>query len=404
MLLLIAWRNVWRNRLRSLIVIIAIALGLSGGIFLMSFSWGLQVSRTRDLIDTQLSHVQIHHPEFKEDLKPEFIIPQGNESFQKLVAELKPKAATSRLIVTGMIASAKAGSGVRINGIDPEQENQVTLLEERVTEGDYFAGIKRNPILIGRKLAEKLKVETRKKLVLTFQDKDGEIVAGAFRVVGFFESINSKYDESQVFVKKSDLQRILGQQGEIHEIAFLLHSDDGTEAAKAQISQAMPELLVEDWKDMAPDLRLIAESFDISMKIFIGIILLALAFGIVNTMLMAVLERTRELGMLMSIGMNKLRLFLMIVLETVFLCLIGGPLGILIGASLVSFFNKVGLDLSAIGEGLSDIGYSSMVYTALETRYYGEIGLMVVATAILASIYPAYKALKLKPAEAVRAI
>ena len=151
-----------------------------------------------------------------------------------------------------------------------------------------------------------------------------------------------------------------------------------------------------------PEVSLVENSFGITMVIFIGIILLALLFGIINTMLMAVLERTKELGMLMAVGMNKARVFTMILLETVMLSLFGGICGILLGWALNLYFGVKGIDLGAWSTAYKSMGFDTLVYTKLSLSISMEIAVMVVITGIIASIYPAMKALKLKPAEAIR--
>jgi len=404
MIPIISWRNIWRNRTRSLVVILAIMLGVCGAIFLMSFSWGMNIQRTNNIIETQISHIQIHHPQFPEDEEIEYTLTQGLELADQLTEISNIAAASPRVILNGMAASAQTGAGVKILGIYPEQEKEVTTLQEQVIEGDYFESIDRNPIVLGHKLAEKLQVKLRSKVVLTFQDRNQEIVSGAFRISGIFKTINSKYDESHVFVQAEDLQRLLGNNDNIHEIAILVKDQREINQAVTKIAQIHPDLRVEEWKTLAPDLKFMSESFDAFMRIFMIVIMLALAFGIINTMLMAVLERTHELGMLMAIGMNKLRVFLMIMLETLFLSVIGGITGLSVGYGLVTWFGHIGVDLSSFEQSLSSFGMNSIIYTELTPHYYRDILIMVFVTAILSSVYPAMKALQLNPAEAIRSI
>ena len=164
-----------------------------------------------------------------------------------------------------------------------------------------------------------------------------------------------------------------------------------------------PGLNVEEWFEIMPELNYLTETMDYYMYIFIIIILLALGFGIVNTMLMVVLERVKELGMLMAVGMNKRRVFGMIMLETVLLSFTGGIFGILIGTALAGYFHSRGLNLSGLyGEGLSALGYNSTVYTVLHPQMIIMTTVLVILTGVLASVYPALKALKLNPADAVR--
>jgi ABC-type antimicrobial peptide transport system permease subunit len=166
----------------------------------------------------------------------------------------------------------------------------------------------------------------------------------------------------------------------------------------------VPKGKVEDWKDLSPELSMIIESFNLYTYIISGIILLALTFGVINTMLMSVLERIRELGMLMAIGLNKRKIFIMIMLETSYLTLIGTPIGLLTGWLTVTTLGKTGINLSMFSEGLASYGFSSIIYPALDQDKYEIIVIMCLITTILSAIYPAYKALQLNPSEAIRKI
>ncbi|MGB1317956.1 MAG: ABC transporter permease, partial [Flavobacteriales bacterium] len=283
-------------------------------------------------------------------------------------------------------------------------EKNVSVMSEKIVDGKYFEGMKRNPILIGKKLAEKLKVGVRKKIVLTFQKDNGDLVTGAFRVVGVYKTSNSKADEMNVFVRASDVNRLLEESAGFHEVAIITNDVANVDADVTELKAKLSSLSVRSWKEISPDLAFADEMMMQMLYIIIGIILMALSFGIVNTMLMAVLERKRELGMLMSVGMNKTKVFFMIVIETVFISMVGGPIGVVLGFITVTYFGSAGIDLSTVGEGLESFGISTMVYTNLEPVFYINVTIMVMVAAILSSIYPARKALQLKPAEAVRAI
>ena len=204
-----------------------------------------------------------------------------------------------------------------------------------------------------------------------------------------------------------DLQGLMEVSDQIHEIALLISGEnqlvgesEDLASVKESLVSSYPDASVEDWKDLSPDLRMIAESFGYITYIFMGIIMLALLFGIVNTMLMAVMERKKELGMLLSIGMSKIRVFLMIMWETIFLLLIAAPIGMFIGFLLVEYFGSpdVGIDLSAFAEGAESMGMSSMAYPSLEFRYYLEVLWLVILTAIVASLIPGLTAIGLKKA------
>lgn len=405
MLTRISWRNVWRNKVRSLILVSSIAMGIWAGIFMLSFSWGMSIQYVNMGIKGQVSHIQLHHPLFKEDRKINFTIPGAPAILDEINALETVKAATGRVIVGGMVSSPTAGAGANVTGIDPDQENKVTGIGDNIIEGEYFDSGKHNQILIGEKLAQKLKVKLRNKIVLTVQDTDGNITAGAFRISGIYRTSNSSLDELNVYVRDTDISRLLGLDADqIQEIAVLLQDNTDLAATYEGLQSKYPGLLVEDWKTLAPELRIVIDSFSQTMYLFMSIILLALTFGIINTMLMAVLERIHELGILMAIGMNKLSVFLMIMLETLYLAIIGGICGLLLAYGSIQLLSNTGIDLSAFATGLSSYGMDTMVYPAFPDKQFLEIFIMIFIAAILSAIYPAYKALKLNPVQAIRKI
>lgn len=405
MLLSIAWKNIWRNKLRSAIVIIAVTLGLIGGILSVGIMFGSSDQHVKDAINDYVSEIQIHHPRYSENNEAKYIIENSDEIEKKISEIPEVKSVCSRMKIVGMANSPEAAVGIVINGINPVKEKTVTDIYSKIQDssGNYFESEKRNPILISSKLAEKLKLHLRSKVILTFQEKDGTMTGGAFRVIGIFKTTNAVSDETNVFVKKSDLARLtLFPENTAHEIAIILNDKKAINNVKNIITKAYPDLSVMTWKEIQPDLAMITDFMNQMMAIFLMIILLALGFGIVNTMLMVVLERIKEIGMLMAIGMNRLRVFTMIMLETVLLSVVGGGIGMAISAGILNYFGRVGLNFSSVSKGLESFGYSAIIYPKVETSFYFMLSFLIIFTGILASVYPAIKAIKLNPAEAVR--
>lgn len=206
-------------------------------------------------------------------------------------------------------------------------------------------------------------------------------------------------------MQQKRLQELLElKSSESNEIAILVKDEEQLDTIKNFSVEVVPKGKIEDWKALSPELSMIIESFNLYTYIISGIILLALTFGIINTMLMSVLERIRELGMLMAIGLNKRKIFIMIMLETIYLTVIGSPIGLLVGWLTVTVLGKTGINISMFSEGLASYGFSSMIYPALEQEKYLIIVTMCLITAVLSAIYPAYKALQLNPSEAIRKI
>ena len=406
-LLKIAWRGVWRSRTRSAVVIFAIASGLLGGLFSSAWMNGMAQQRVENTFAYETGHIQIHHPGFIENKDVKMTINNVNQKINYLKENQLIEAVTPRLKVVGMAATANKNTGVDVIGIDKRTEEQVFELYQRIdtSSGGFFEQEKRNSIVISRALADELKVKLKSRIVLTFQDFNGEITGAAFKVVGLFKTDNNPWDKMNVFVLNDDLRRVLEvPDNQFHELVMLVRDFEQANIISAKIQTHYQDLLVQDWSALSPYLRMMSGYMDTMMGLFMMIILGALGFGIVNTMLMVVLERTRELGMLMAIGMTKRRIFLMIMFETILLALVGALIGELISILVIGYFEHQGIDLSAVAEGMESLGYGAVTYPMLEPYRYVQITILVIITGVLASIYPAYKALKLRPAEAIRTI
>jgi putative ABC transport system permease protein len=280
----------------------------------------------------------------------------------------------------------------------------VTRLDSLIYEGTYFEGISRNPIIIGKKLAEELKVKIRSKVVLTFNDGNSDLTAAAYRVAGIVKSSSVNINEQYVFVRKEDLFKNLANDNQIHEIAVITDSQVDEEPLVDQYNARYAEDKAESWRDISPELSFMQEMYSQMLYVLLVIIMLALVFGIVNTMLMAVLERMRELGMLMAIGMNKVRVFLMVMVETIYLSIIGAPIGLAAGWLTIRYYRNVGVDLTNYSEGLESFGYGSILYPYVADNTYVIITISVIITAIIGAIYPAWKAVKLNPVEALHKV
>ncbi len=403
MLLQLAWKNIWRNKKRSLIIILATAFGLWGGLFSDAVMMGMSESSVETAINLNLAHIQIHKPGFSEEKDIRDFIPNSNDILSKLKGNPAIEAISPRMIIQGIASSPSSSFPIQITGVKPELERNVTTLEQKRVEGNYLSGSKRNPAFIGRKLAKRLNLKLHSKFVLSFQDIHGDIVYMACRVNGIFKSASSEFDQTHLFVDQSDLMRILNlDRPLVHEITIRLKNSQLVKPTTAALQTDFPSLKVESWDQLAPELAYINEMMLMYSYLFVFIILLALLFGIINTMLMSVVDRIREFGVLMAIGMKKGRTFSLIILETILLSLSGGVVGILLGYGTISLFAKIGIDLSFIAQSMESFGAESMLYPTLPFDLYVILTIMIVVTANIAAIFPAWKATHLQPAEAVR--
>lgn len=413
MLLKIAWRNIWRSKLRSLVVIGSIAIGVWSLVFLLSFSRGMIMTYIEKAIENQTSHIQIHNPAFinadetnnEIERSPLNFINDLDEVEKVLEADDNVKAYAKRSYAHQVFLGVAGKTGVaNVYGINPEKEKEVTNIHNLIIEGDYFEKKKRNQILISRSQAENYNIGLRKKVILSFTDKNGNPTKVSFRVTGIYDTRNQLQDQFNVYVRQSDLNRELGTIDQSHEVAILVDNVDQVKETASGLEALLGTQLVRAYDKISPEIELFNVQIQLSTFIFTFIFMLGLIFGIINTMLMAVLERMRELGMLMAIGMNKGKVFRMITLETLLLGIISAPIGMLIGWVSVGYFKKVGLDLSNFSKGMQKFGLSEIVYPESSTDMYITFGIAVLITALLGSIYPALKAIRLRPVEAIHKI
>lgn len=423
MIFIMAWRNIWRNRSRSRVVMGAVMVGIWSAVFMTGISTGMVKGYISSAVQNIVSHIQIHHRDFLEDRESKYFMENENELVEKIKDIPEVRAAGARSLVAAMISSGRGATGVEVRGIEPKSEIALTNFDKKIKEGDYFRENIKNQILISSELAEQLQIQLKRKVVLTFQNRDGEITAGAFRVAGIFDTGNNIFDESNVFVLKDDLNRIFAPSGfgppeiqendgfsqnEIpqmaHEIAILLKDIEQLDVVQEKLKKQFPGLSIKTYREISPDLELYESTIGIISYIYLILILLALVFGIVNTMLMAVLERHSELGVLMAIGMNKLKVFLMIVSETVLLGVAAVPFGVLLGFMTVTILGRTGIDLSMWSESLQEFGLQDLIYPEVLPEVYWQMAAGIFITMVLASVYPAIHAIHLRPVEAIRKI
>ncbi len=403
MLLSISWRNIWRHPARSGVLLAAIVAGLWAGIMASSLTNGWVKQRFDNMIQEELAHVQIHHPEFLVEREAGMYIPRAGDLISFLEQDGRVRAFTPRTLSDAVIQSPMTASGVQIRGIDIRSEPGTTTFHENLTKGEYLDTGVRNPILLGEKLSERLNVGIGNRVVLSFQDLDNQITSGSFNIVGLFRTASTPYDERNVFMRAEDLNTLLSDRTIWHEIAIMLHDESLSSELAGDLNDRFDGIAAETWYELSPELRYLTDVGGSLTFYIMVVIMLALAFGILNTMLMAIFERMRELGMLMAVGMSRVRVFLMIMLESVILTLTGAAAGLVLAHFTVNHLGRKGLDMTAIGgDSMAEFGYDAVVYPVAGTGDYVTTILLVVFTAIIAAVYPAIKALRLNPVDVIK--
>ncbi|WP_182010131.1 FtsX-like permease family protein [Vibrio sp. B1FLJ16] len=407
MLIKLAWRNLWRNKLRTSIMIGAMVFGLMGVVAMIGFMNGLVDSMIKNAITWQTSHLQIHQSEYLINPEIKEIIPNSDVIATTLANQLDVKAVSERFLADGMIASARSTRGIRINGINIEQEGRITPLARHIQQGEWLNEEGKNPLLVSQKTAQRLKLRIGSKVILTLSDIKGDVSGAAFRVRGIFKTPSTTFDDRNVYVRKADLEKIAGLVG-AHEISILLKSNDENVLEQTRaftqslLSQSIgDQLVVRKWLEIQPLLSTMMSSMNISNQVMLVVFVLALTLGIINIMLMSVFERTREFGVLMAVGMQQHKIRTLIILETLFLGLSGCALGLLGSAVMLKILSITGLSLSGLADGLGAYGVDTLLFPRVSFSEYRMIIVAIFVASLFAALYPARQILKHRPVDAM---
>lgn len=400
-LFIIAWRNCWRNKLRSLIVISAIALGIWSSIFIMGFSTGFVNQRVDKLVQLEVGDIQIHSKTFDFDNDISNTIVNKDTLLSVLENNKGVVNYSERFISEASAVTAHGQNGIKIIGVHSENESEVLSLTDRMSEGTFLDSKLAYPIVVGEKLAEELHLKMNSKMQLNFTNVDASQISKNFKVCGIYNVGNDIFEGYNVFVPLEKIEKLTGEHL-IHEI--IVKTNREAQLVAEEIIAKEDSNLIESWNIRYPEISYMIEMMDTSMFILMSIIVFALLFGIINTLTMSILERKRELGVLLAIGMNKNKIRGMIVMESVIYGAIGAPIGILLGYLTISYYGVYGFDLTSFGEGMKAFGYDPILYLSLDSKYYFMFTAYILFATIIGGLYPSRLATKLNPIDAIRAV
>ncbi len=402
MLLKLAWRNIWRNKRRSLIVIGSVVVGVIAAILLDALQGGMVNQMLFNQISLNVSHIQIHKKGFNDHKEIKSFLPHPGTVEKILKNEKRVKYYSKRVITFGLLSSADNSAGVFIYGIEPSREAKVSIVNKLLVRGKYFTGGTRE-IVLGERLAKKLNVDLGDKVVAMANTPDGSIGSEVFRVVGLFKSASSEFDKSYIFVPIQTAQKMLGIGNRFHEIAIITKDYKFVEpTANALQKKLGKDYEALSYQELLPLLVLQMDLYKQLLVIVNMIIALALVFGIINAMLMAVYERIQEIGVLMSIGMKNGKIFTMILTEAFIIGILGTVLGMVLGYGINSLFLSNGVDLRWFAESLSSFGVGAIIYPKISLENFIQVVTIIPFVSVIGAIYPALKAIKLEPVTAIR--
>lgn len=398
---LLAWRYLWRNHRRTIVMLGAIAIGTWAMVFMMALTRGMIDQMIEDGISVIPGHVQVHHPDYVDDPSISNRIDIGDAELVALFDGEGFHAWASRVRVPAVITSEYESRGVTLLGIDPEAERSFSFVAYDEVEGRFLDGPADSGIVIGAKLAEKLETRVGKRVVVMSQDPDNEIADRGFRIVGVFTANMPSFEESFVFIGKQTAQKMLRIDDTTTEIVFVGDDYRDVEPLYARVAGiADDSLRVSRWTDIDTYLGSMLEMMDGFMLVWAVVIFLALSFGLVNTLVMAVFERVREIGLMMALGMKPASILGQIIIESMLLLLIGLTIGDLLAWATIAPL-KGGIDISIVAEGMQWFGASSTLYPSLYMKDLLMSNLVVIVLGFLASLSPAWRASRYEPVEAI---
>ena len=400
----LGWRNIWRNRRRTLVILTAVVIGIWSMISLGALMRGTANQMVRNGISTLTGHIQVHFKGYRNDPVIETRMTHPEEVKKTLKQTLPSDALwTSRVRVNAIASNARHSSGITLVGIQSREEAKISFIGGATTEGRYLIPDEKNGIVVGRALVDKFGTKLGRKLVIMSQDTNQEIASHAFRIVGIFRAEMQATEEEFAFISLSDAQKMLKLKGAISEISILLpdYRNAGHVAHTVQGVLDSETYEVHTWRELLTMSTAILEIYDWFIFLWFLVIFIAMGFGIVNTTLMAVFERIREFGLFKSLGMKPWWIVREVLTESFYLLILGMCIGNLLGLLTVFALSGSGIDLSVLSAGLEYVGMSRVIYPEIQIKDIFTANIVVFVLGLLVSAYPAIKAARFKPVEAL---
>lgn len=404
----LAGRNLFRHKKRSLINLTAITFGLGAMIFLRGFVYGAQNQMVENITTTLTGDAQIVPASLENIFNTNGVIEASEGIRQMLGSDPRVANFAERILGGGLVTSNTTSMATFVVGFDPEQEDAIGS-RRSVVRGRLMSNQDLTGAALGEKMRAILGLEIGDEVVVTAQDYYGSLAGGKYTLIGTFETGNDQIDNGTVMLLKPTAQKLLSYGEMISKIALKVDRrfsiDDVVQDLRRGLGQKDlhgSELKVLTWAELLPMLSQMIRFQNGMIFIIMVIVLTVVAAGILNTLMMSVIERIREFGLMLALGTTPLQIIQMVVLESFLLTMAGALLGSLLGISLVLYFGRVGIDMSRFVSALSNFLIGTEVHPRIDWFYLLVILLLVMTTNLLASFYPAWRAGRLLPIEAMR--
>ncbi|QQR80163.1 MAG: ABC transporter permease [Deltaproteobacteria bacterium] len=404
-LLKIALRNIFRNKKRSLITLVAVSFGLSALIFLRSFMYGAQTQMIDNITRTLTSDAQIVPKALENIYNTNAYLENADEIREIIKKDPRIEGAAERVIAAGIVASATSSMPTYIVGGTREMEDLIKS-KNTLVEGRDLGPEDEHSAIIGKKMREVLGVNLGDKIVLTSQDYYGSMSGEALKLVGTFETGNDQIDNGTIVIRMATAQRLLSIDQKISKFAIKVR--DGVDVDKVvrdlRLHITDPNTKVLTWEELIPMMAQLIQFQNGTLFVVVMIVLVVVAAGILNTLMMSIIERIREFGLMMALGTTPGQVIFLVVSESFILTMLGAVIGFGVGISVSIYLGHQGIDLTSFVSTFSNFLIGSHVYPKIDWAYMVLFVVVVFISNILVSFYPAWRASKLVPVDAMRQV
>jgi ABC-type lipoprotein release transport system permease subunit len=400
----LAWRNLWRHRRRTVIVAVAMALGLGLMMFYDGLMFGFDQAIYGNAIKVLGGNIQIHADGYRTELgdNPLLPLPDDQAVVAAALAQPQVQAATRRIHTGGLVSNPEGAFGVNITGIEPEKELEVNLAAQHVAEGRYLASDDRDQIFIGKGLADAMGISVGDRITMVGRSTHEQTRRRTMTVVGIYDLGMPDLEKSAAYISLGEAQDLFDLTGQSTEVAIVLKQLGQEPKVIASLEPLLPGYEIDTWRNNYPELLAAMSTKNQVMDIFGVIILLIAAIGILNLLLMAVYERTREIGLLGAMGLKPRQISLLFILEGTLMGLLGVAVGIVLGLLINGLMRQIGLDFSSMSTATEYMALiSDRVYPSWGLEKLLSRSLTVAIISALAAFIPAREAARREPAEAL---
>lgn len=400
-MLRLAWRNLWRNRRRTALTLATVAIATTVLTLISALMRGMTDGAVRNATETVTGEVQIHAPGYTAERSFYDAISESDAVLAALAAASLPAA--PRAYGYGLAARDNKSAGAFFWGVDPSAEARAFALEDWVREGAFLGAEAGGSALLGHKLARSLGAAIGDEIVVVVEAADGSIGNELLHVGGILGGLGESVDRSAVLVHRADFARLFVSEGRVHEIVVNTRGSMPVDELARTASEAAPGLEVRTWREVLPMLSDMLNVMDGALWLFSSVFLLAAGLGVLNTMLMATYERTREIGILKALGTPPWRLACDVALEALLLAVAAGAIGGLAGTAASLALERYGIDTASLA---GSIDFGGVVFDPVWRAAYSwtdavEPALVLCVVCVLAALYPAVSAARLRAVDAI---